>query len=250
MKKKTSKIWYSFKGGVSEDAEVGIYNNNDFKWVEVLEGNFEIVKKEIENYLNVNRNQIKPYFNKKLVSKKNSWLASSFMVWGWRVKKNIHLCPKTAEIVESIPGLVSYSVSILEPGAEIKPHRGDTNAIVRAHLGLLVKHGLPNCGFRVIENDISWEEGKVIVFNDAAWHKAWNNTNNKRYVLLVDVMRPEFIHKKYSVCSTVLGVLIVQLIFQKLPILKAMPNFFKYLILSILKTFINIFLRIRKVANI
>lgn len=243
-----SKIWYSFLGGQSEDDEIGIYNNDNFPWVKLLEDNFDVIKKEVQEYIIVNEKQIKPYFNKDLVTKSKSWKTFAFFFWTWNVNNNIKQCPQTNEILNKIPGIVSASVSILEPGVQIKPHRGDTNAIVRSHLALVAPVGLPDCGFEVNNQKIAWQEGEVFIFNDAAIHTAWNHSEERRYVLLIDVMRSEYANKKYTVCSMVLAGLVMQAIFQKLTALKKAPRFIKALILYVNVALINFVLRIRSVT--
>jgi len=244
-----SKIWYSFLGGKSEDDAIGLYDNSNFSWVKLLEDNFEVIKGEIAHYIEINEREIKPYFNNDLVTKVKSWKTFAFFFWTWSVNSNIKQCPKTNEILQQIPNIVSASVSILEPGVQIKKHRGDTNAIVRSHLALVAPVGLPDCGFEVNEQKIEWKEGEVFIFNDAAKHTAWNHSDKRRYVLLIDVMRTEYVHKKYTVCSMVLGGLVMQAIFQKTPILKKFPRFIKYIILYSHVILINLVLRIRNCFN-
>ena len=165
----------------------------------------------------------------------------------WQVNKNIKQCPETNKILKTIPNIISASVSILEPGVTIKPHRGDTNAIIRCHLPLIVPAGLPECGFEVVGEKRAWEVGKVIAFNDSAKHSAWNHSDKRRYVLLFDVMRPECVNKKYAVCSMVLGGLVMQSISQKIPFLKYMPKFLKAASLFFYVGIINIILRVKSI---
>jgi len=248
MQSKT-KIWYSFKGGVSEDDKIGYYNNSDFPWVKLLEDNFEVIKDEVQDYIKINEKKIKPYFNNSLVTKTKSWKTFAFFFWQWRVNKNINQCPKTNKILNEIPHIVSASVSIMEPGVQIKPHRGDTNAVVRSHLAIEAPVGLPDCGFEVNEQKIGWIEGKVFLFNDAAKHTAWNHSDKRRYVLLMDVMRPEYENKKFTVSSTVLGGLVLQSILQKIPFIKKMPWIVKAIILYMHVFLINLLLRIRSITG-
>lgn len=246
----TPKIWYSLKGGQPEDDHVGLYNKEDFFWTDLLEQNYLTIKKEVEQYIHRNEESIKPYFNKDLVTKDKSWKTFSFFLWLWKVKKNIKQCPETNKILKQIPHIVSASISILEPDVQIKRHRGDTNAVVRAHLALVAPVQLPDCGFKVNEQEASWEEGKVIVFNNAAIHTAWNHSNKRRYVLLIDVMRPEFAKKKYTVSCMVLGGLVMQSIFQHLPFFKKLPRFCNAVIFFFHAGLINITLRVRNTFNI
>ena len=208
---KKSKIWYSFQGGYSDDDHIGFYDNAIFPWVDILESNYLTIKNEVQEYITKNEEEIKPYFNKNLVTKEKSWKTFAFFFWNWKVNKNIEQCPETYKVLKNIPNIVSASISILEPGVQIKHHRGDTNAIVRSHLALVSPIGLPDCGFEVNEQKIGWEEGKVFIFNDAAKHTAWNHSDKRRYVLLIDVMRPEFVNKKYTVCGMVLGLSLIHM---------------------------------------
>ncbi|HET8837872.1 MAG TPA: aspartyl/asparaginyl beta-hydroxylase domain-containing protein [Flavobacteriaceae bacterium] len=238
------EIWYSFMGGVSEDDHIGFYDSETLDWPKVLEDNWEIIAQEIAFFIQNHGGQIKPYFNKNLVSKKKSWKTFTFFLWGWKVKKNMRLCPETCAVLTKIPNVLSASVSILEPGVKIKPHRGDTNAIMRSHLALKVPASLPECGLKVKYDERSWEEGKVLVFNDAARHEAWNLSDSRRYVLIVDVLRPEFSTKKYQVCSMVLGTLVMQQLLQN-NLISKFPKFIKIAMLICISGTFNMVLRLR-----
>jgi ornithine lipid ester-linked acyl 2-hydroxylase len=249
---KKNKIWYAFLdiGGKSDDDAITYYKNENFPFAKLLEDNYEVIKKEIQSYIEKNESTIKPYFNGSIITRPNSWRTFAFIKWGWKEKKNLKQCPQTKLILEKIPHLVSASISIMEPNIQIMPHRGDTNAVVRAHLPFVVPSPLPDCGFEVNKQKISWEEGKVFIFNDAALHSAWNNTDKRRYVMLLDVMRPKYVGNKNEVCSMVLGGLVMQSIFQKLPFVQRFPRFLHVIILYSHVGMINIFLRLRKVLGV
>lgn len=247
--KSKSKIWYSFLGGQSEDDNIGYYDNFDFSWVKLLEDNFEVIKNEIQDYIAKNEKEIKPYFNNSLVTKEKSWKTFTFFFWTWKVKSNIEQCPETNKILRQIPNIVSASVSIMEPGVQIKPHRGDTNAVVRSHLALVAPVGLPDCGFEVNEQKNAWQEGKVFIFNDAAKHTAWNHSDKRRYVLLLDIMRTEYVNKKYTVCSMVLAGVLKQFVFQWIPLLKHLPKVVSVAMLYPHALLINALLRVKSLIQ-
>ncbi len=46
------------------------------------------------------------------------------------------------------------------------------------------------CRIRVGEDIRHWEEGKSLVFDDTFNHEVWNDTDETRVVLFVDVLRP------------------------------------------------------------
>lgn len=113
---------------------------------------------------------------------------SVFGLWaaGQRLEDNCRLCPKTAALVESIPGLTTAGFSLLAPGAQIRPHEGYTNAVLRCHLGVVVPAG---CWLRVGDETKNWEEGKCLVFDDTVMHSAANESSRPRVILLVDFLR-------------------------------------------------------------
>jgi hypothetical protein len=226
--KDRKKIWYSVAGGVNPDRELRYYQRKNLDFCHTLTEHSAIIITEINDYLNKEVGSIKPYFNESMVerqSKKSHWRTNTFFLWLWRVKKNERKCPKTIKIVRKIEGVLSCSISLLNPGVDIKEHHGDTNAIMRCHFPIQVPDGLPKCGFSVNGEERSWEEGKPLVFNDSAPHKAWNHSDRDRVVLIIDVVRPEFAKKKYWISSRVLSSLLVQSLLGKITFLKKLPKF-------------------------
>ena len=79
--------------------------------------------------------------------------------------------------------------SALNPHARIPPHVGPMNGILRAHLGLVVPQG---CYIRVGPDERSWEEGKVMVFDDSFEHEVFNHSDSVRIVLFMNFWHPCF----------------------------------------------------------
>jgi hypothetical protein len=71
---------------------------------------------------------------------------------------------------------------------------------MRVHLPLKVPGQFPECGMTIAGHDISWKEGEVFMFCDMQVHSVRNLTKERRYILLLDVMRPEYIQLKQLVC--------------------------------------------------
>jgi len=80
--------------------------------------------------------------------------------------------------------------SILDPGKRIPPHRGPYNGVLRLHLGLLIPEPHNQIGIRVGVEECHWQEGRVLIFNDAYEHEVWNETGHVRVVLFVDFEKP------------------------------------------------------------
>jgi aspartyl/asparaginyl beta-hydroxylase (cupin superfamily) len=153
-------------------------------------------------------------------------------------------------ILDQIPHLTAASVSVLEPGTKINPHFGDTNAIARVHLGLSIPGEAPDCALQVGDEIRSWQEGKINIFTDAHFHMAWNYTDQRRIILILDVMRPEFVSRTKPVCAHVLGSICLLSLFDIFPPLKNSPNRIKRLCMALLQPAMRIYLALRSRLNL
>src|SRR5260221_13721944 len=70
------------------------------------------------------------------------------------------------------------------------PPNGRYKGVLRYHLGLKIPASDDRCGIRVGGEVARWEEGRSLVFDDTFEHEAWNDTDQTRVVLFVDVVRP------------------------------------------------------------
>ncbi|KFV14665.1 Aspartyl/asparaginyl beta-hydroxylase, partial [Pterocles gutturalis] len=125
---------------------------------------------------------------------KGDW--SQFTLWQ-QGRKNENACksvPKTCALLERFPeatgcrrGQIKYSV--MHPGTHVWPHTGPTNCRLRMHLGLVIpKEG---CRIRCAQDDRTWEEGKVLIFDDSFEHEVWQDSESYRLIFIVDVWHPE-----------------------------------------------------------
>ena len=245
----TSKIWYSYQGGVSEDDEISFYNPKNITSLKSIEENWKEISEEIQDYLYENKKKLTPYFDPNLVNKRKSWKITTFKAWSWNNYNNINSCAKTFEILSRLPNLLSASISVLEPGATIKPHRGDTNAIIRCHLPIQIPKKLPLCGIKVKYEERSWINGKLLAFNDAAWHTAWNQSKERRIILIFDIIRPEFYYKKYTVSSKVLTSIFIKGLLHRFGKKEIINKKLTHYFISFFSLPINLLLRINNLFN-
>ncbi len=123
-----------------------------------------------------------------------SWTALYLWKHGVFVEEVASRCPATMAALKDVPlsriGARTPSVffSRLEPGAHIPPHSGMLNSRLICHLPLIVPEG---CWLRVGNETRSWEDGKLLIFDDSIEHEARNPTPEKRIVLIFDIWRPE-----------------------------------------------------------
>ncbi len=196
------------------------FESKDLDWTKSIESQYQLINNELISFYITHKSDFHPYFVNELVNELGKWRSFGFYFWGMRADaKTCSYFLETITLLKTIPNLVSASISVMEPNSEIKPHYGDTNAIYRCHLGLKIPGKLPEIGFQVGYEKRSWVEGEFLIFNDAAYHKAWNNTEKSRIVLILDVIRPEFIDEKLWICSRVQGIILSQKIIKHFPAL-------------------------------
>lgn len=140
--------------------------------------------------------------------------------------KNKKKFPKTAAIFDSIPNVVFAAVSILPPKTKILPHHGDTNGIVRSHLGLVIPAPYPDIAIKVREEERGWEEGEIFCFINVHRHEVWNNTNERRYILLFDFVPKPLQHRILEICSKGLGSQSYNALYVKFGWYRKLPKFF------------------------
>lgn len=200
-----SKIWYASSGKwYHEEGEPVFFSPHDFSWAIAIENHWTDIKPELEALI---RDTDKQFTSNSYVglTKGDSWSSYTFLFWKMRSRKErlTDKCPILANYLQQVPGLVSFSLSRLAPHTRVEAHRGDTNAVMRCHLGIEVPAGLPECGLQAGTEQQAWGEGKWLFFNDAFKHSAWNNTDKRRIVLIMDVIRPEFLHKERRICANI-----------------------------------------------
>lgn len=231
--KEQRKIFYSFveRDGYKGNAPT-YFDPKDFDWSKNVMDYTPEIKSELLEFLKGNK-ELWPYFDQSIVSKKNSWKTIPFSAWGVQFRKNQKAAPTTTKVLNQIPGIVSSSFNMLDANSEILPHYGDTDAIMRCHLGIIIPGELPDVGFEVEGEQKSWEEGELIFFCDAHHHRAWNNSDKQRFILLFDVIRPEYLSLKNTVCSKVLASLFLQSLAAKLSFLHKTPKVFQFTLYQI-----------------
>ena len=197
--------WYRFFKQDYSGADPLFFEKGAVSGKEKIENNFDVIENEMLEIIRSREDALKPYRFHDSSDGRVEWQTLPFFSWGYFFRKNAKLCPNSYKLLKSIPGVVSASLSLVEPHASVPLHRGDTNAIVRSHLGIMIPKGLPDCGFECGGEARGWEIGRLLSFCDAQLHTAWNNTDQRRFVMIIDEMRPEYFSQQNRVCATIIS---------------------------------------------
>jgi tetratricopeptide (TPR) repeat protein len=181
---------------------IPFYDNADFPWLKTLEAATDAIRDELVALIREDAGGFAPYVDHPDGSPLNQWAPlnrsmrwNALFLWkdGARVEEQCARCPKTAALLGAsgmadIPGYAPTAFfSVLQPHTEIPPHTGVTNARLIVHLPLIVP---PGCRFRVGNVTKEWRPGEAWVFDDTIEHAAWNDSDEIRIILIMDVWNP------------------------------------------------------------
>ena len=209
--------------GPYDGTEPRFYDPEDFPWVEILRANWRTILAEVESYRARHGRRLQPIF---IPDTENidGWSSVNLLSLGLAKPKNQASFPETTRITAQIPNLASVFVKLLEAGASLPAHNGDSNCMYRCHLGLAVPDGVERCGIEVGGERAGWTEGDVLVFNDAYEHSVYNETQRDRIILICDVVKPEYGGPTPRVCGRVLGTMPVTYLQSRFPAARRLPH--------------------------
>jgi len=99
------------------------------------------------------------------------------------------LCPRTVELVRSIPTVHGAMFALMAPKSQVTRHRDPFAGSLRYHLGLKTPNS-DECRIFIDGNQYSWRDGKDLVFDETYVHHFENKTDETRIILFCDFERP------------------------------------------------------------
>jgi len=181
---------------------IPFYDRTLFPWLSDLEAATEAIQGELSALIEDAAEAFVPYIAFPTGAPVNQWGElnhsrkwTSLFLWkdGEKQQQMCDRCPQTTRVLESLPmahqdGFGPTAVfSALQPHTHIPPHTGSSNVRLLAHLPLR----LPGpARFRVGNTTREWKMGEAWVFDDTIEHEAWNDADDVRIILIIDVWNP------------------------------------------------------------
>jgi len=196
---------------------IQFYDDDLFPWLSELEAATDVVQGELDRLLAEDIRKFRPYVAYEPGTPVNQWQElnhserwSGYFLWekGARIEENCARCPQTAALMErlpliNIPGFApTVMFSVLLPHTHIPPHAGVTNTRLIGHLPLIVPD---NCRFRVGNETRTLVRGKAWLFDDSIEHEAWNDSDETRIILMIDVWNPNVSEAERPLITELLG---------------------------------------------
>jgi len=221
---KTEAIFFLDENDMYNGPEPYFYDAAKYAWVKILEDNWHIIRDEMQSFISGREEITLSSPNPPYLSKPTAWKNIYFWNFMWQYHKNCKRYPKTFSLLKSIPNLTFAEFTVLEPHSQVLPHIGETNTTIRGHLGIEIPAKHPIAGIKVGNEERGWENGKVVLFSDCHRHTVWNNSEERRFVLVFDITREEFANHKYWVSAQSLSALTIKYADEKWGIFKIFPK--------------------------
>jgi len=182
--------------------QIAFYDRDLFPWFAELEAATDMIRGELEGALAQAETDFAPYIAYPPGAPVNQWEElnhsrkwSSYFLWkdGIRQDAACERCPGTAALLDRLPmahqpGFAPTAMfSALTPHTHIPAHSGSTNTRLLTHLPLI----LPGpARFRVGNITRDWKLGEAWAFDDTINHEAWNDADQLRVILIIDIWNP------------------------------------------------------------
>jgi hypothetical protein len=220
----TEPLYFYLTGNWYTGKMPNFFDVSEMESTKILESNYERMKAEILDFYEKDSESLKPNFTP-YKYKEEGWRTINLCAVMLQYPEVIKKFPVVHSVVTQIPHMVTAQIAVLKPHTRVKAHFGDSNAIIRNHLGIVVPGKYPDLGFRNGSKEKCWEEGKVLAICIAHRHYVWNNTDHKRIILLVDTINPAYVKKKFYICAGMLAAATLKGITTKFPFTKKTPAF-------------------------
>jgi beta-hydroxylase len=177
----------------SRDGRLPVLDHTRLAWAAELEGQAGAIREELLPLLR--RREDIPNFQdvsepQRVLTQDSGWKTFFLFITGKPIAANCDRCPRTAAAVRRVPGMQNALFSILAPGKHIPEHRGVYKGLLRYHLALVVPREREKVRINVAYRPYTWTEGRGFLFDDTFPHEVWNDTDEERVVLMVDLVRP------------------------------------------------------------
>ncbi|CAE7250919.1 arl2bp [Symbiodinium microadriaticum] len=165
----------------------------------VLEASYPIIRSELESILRQgstfeNLDQHTRNAETQFGPRGDDWLTAYLFRKGEPIPEVCAHAPRTCQLLQQRPEIANCKMGgsgagflRMRPGGRLKPHFGNAPRL-SVHLGLIVPDG--EISMYVGYEELKWQEGKVIAFDDTFIHQVLHNGVEPRYVMNLWMCHP------------------------------------------------------------
>lgn len=222
------------------------YDPSIFPELQPLLDNWQLLRDEVIAYERSNGIMVQMDSHVPPANTQGQWSHIYLMNYLWKFHKNLKRFPVITSVIEKIPNCVYATISVLPPNTDILPHFGNCNGIVRAHIGLIIPAPAPTCAIQVGDEMHGWEEGGLLTFTIVNRHSAWNRSDQRRYIMILDIVPEMHQSRTMEICSKNLGTSTFNVLYDRFKFLGHLPNAIHELMVSVFSVFWRLYLPIQR----
>ena len=121
--------------------------------------------------------------------KDNRWTSFYLKSYDNDIPSAYELAPKTMALIDQLPSMNMALFACLNPGKKINNHHDPFAFSLRYSLGLSTPNS-DESGIIVNGDDYKWADGESIIFDETYFHRAYNDSEKPRIILMTDIDRP------------------------------------------------------------
>lgn len=178
-----------------------IWDPADFPWIERIEAAWTRIGEELERYLESHESiphvaevaGLDPGSEAAMQSApidRGEWRVLILMANERWIDETARYFPILREAVRGCSQMTTVGFSALEPHSHIAEHVGTNRGALRYQLPIVVPGGVGDCRIRIGDEMVHWREGESIVFDLGALHEAWNDSDSRRVLLMIETAMP------------------------------------------------------------
>lgn len=183
------------------------YTTEKYPNMKILEDNYEIIKKEIPNFIfeNITVKRKRDDWGEKAENlfkilqtnkewifswqAEDRWFTFPLMYKNYPIGSAEEICPNTIKILKSLGNIKTCGFTLLYPKSSLDIHTdavGPTFNSMALNMLLTGTNSDLNIYYNNIKHTYNHEDGKAVIFNSELLHNASNNSDTNRVILYVD----------------------------------------------------------------
>jgi beta-hydroxylase len=119
-----------------------------------------------------------------------SWRTVILFANGRWIEETARHFPRTKALFEDLHPKANVGFSALTAHSHIETHIGPNRGALRFQLPVIVPGQPGDCRIRILDDVVVWKEAEAVVFDLAVEHEAWNDSDDTRVLLMVEIEQP------------------------------------------------------------
>jgi beta-hydroxylase len=166
-----------------------LIDQQHFPELSILEEDWEVIRDEALALYENGHIAVKDDLPASSFYKDNRWTSFYLKVYDADIPSARELAPKTLALIDSVPGMNLALFACLNPGKKLNRHHDPFAYTIRYSLGLSTPNSA-ECGLVVNGENYQWQDGEAVLFDETFLHRAYNQTDQPRIILMTDIDRP------------------------------------------------------------